>query len=291
MDAKPTAAALIATARAQLEKELEPSDPRRAMAHRALGEALAALDSEPSGLASEVESDPGRIGFLSTVCHDLKDPLAAVMMGSSFLLRSHRSDDPARTTRMAEAIQRAGARMSVLLQNLTDFVHLTTGRRHLAHRDLPLDPLIERALDKVRPQATTATVTLQHTRADLTAICDAEAIALALDHLLANALRYSPPTSTVKVTTARTADRVAIRVADQGRGIPPARLPHLFDPYWNARQKARDGVGLGLGIVTAIARAHGHPAEVATGPTGTTITLRLPASAPASSPKSSATSA
>ena len=53
------------------------------------------------------------------------------MMGSSFLLKSERGDDPARTLRMAEAIQRAGTRMSSLLQNLTDFVHLTTGRRRL----------------------------------------------------------------------------------------------------------------------------------------------------------------
>ncbi len=275
MDSKSTAAALLERAKAQLDEELGAADPRRAPTSRAIDEAIAALAGSPP----EAVVDPGRIGFLSTVCHDLKDPLAAVLMGSSFLLRPDRVEDPARTTRMAEAIHRAGTRMSALLQNLTDFVHLTTGRRHLVHRDSPLDPLVERAFEKLRPQAATATVTLHYTPTNLSAYCDADAIALALDHLLANALRYSPPTSTLKVTAGRAAERIALRVIDQGTGIPAARLPHLFDPYWNARQKARDGVGLGLGIVTSIALAHGHPAEVTTGATGTTIRLLLPASA------------
>ncbi len=270
------AAALLASAREQLQGALAPADPRLAAATAAIDQALTALQGN-SGDAPDPQADAGRIGFLSTVCHDLKDPLAAVMMGSSFLLRADRGDDPARTLRMAEAIQRAGTRMSSLLQNLTDFVHLTTGRRHLEHRELPLDPLIERALEKMSGPAAAASVNLAYGKTGLHARCDADAIALALQHLLANAVRYSPPTSTVKVAATADDGRVVLRVIDQGSGISAERFPHLFDPYWNARQRARDGVGLGLGIVTAIALAHGTPPEAITAPTGTTVTLVLPA--------------
>jgi signal transduction histidine kinase len=276
------AAALLARAREQLQGALAPSDPRLAAATAAIDQALAALQGT-AGSAPDPHADAGRIGFLSTVCHDLKDPLAAVMMGSAFLLRAERGDDPARTLRMAEAIQRAGARMSSLLQNLTDFVHLTTGRRHLEHQDVALDPLVERAFEKTRAQAAALNVDLAYARTGLQARGDADAIVLALQHLLANAVRYSPPTSTVKVTATRgdgpggdARERIVVRVIDQGSGISAERFPHLFDPYWNARQRARDGVGLGLGIVTAIALAHGRPPAATTAPTGTTLTLVLP---------------
>ncbi len=225
------AVTLLASAREQLQRELAPADPRFARATKAIDQALAALagsaDTAP-GDAPDAQADAGRIGFLSTVCHDLKDPLAAVMMGSSFLLRSERGEDPARTLRMAEAIQRAGTRMSGLLQNLTDFVHLTTGRRHLEHRDFPLDPLIERALETEGPQATAANVTLAYTPTGLGARGDADAIALALHHLLVNAVRYSPPTSTVKVTATAgegiASERIVLRVIDQGSGVSAERF-------------------------------------------------------------------
>ena len=131
------------------------------------------------------------------------------------------------------------------------------------------------------PQAATANVDLAYARTGLHARCDADALALALQHLLTNAVRYSPPTSTVKVTATRgdgeANDHLVLRVIDQGSGVAAERFPHLFDTYWNARQKARDGAGLGLGIVTAVALAHGHPPEAVTAPTGTTITLVIPA--------------
>jgi signal transduction histidine kinase len=170
--------------------------------------------------------------------------------------------------------------MGTLLQNLTDFVHLSTGRRTFDLRENSLRPIVERALDKMRGAAETAGVrVVVDVAADLRVSCDADAIALALEHLLANAIRYSPHGSDVHVEALVSAaggpNLIDLRVRDAGPGIAAERLPHVFDTYWNARQKARDGVGLGLGIVGAIAEAHGGSPVAGTSSHGASVGFTL----------------
>jgi signal transduction histidine kinase len=109
---------------------------------------------------------------------------------------------------------------------------------------------------------------------------DAEALRIALDALLENAVKYTEPGDAIELSSAATEDgSVEIRVADEGCGIPAQALGRIFDRFArsdSARSREQGGVGLGLAIVDAIAKAHGGRCTVRASEAGSTFELRLP---------------
>jgi signal transduction histidine kinase len=108
-----------------------------------------------------------------------------------------------------------------------------------------------------------------------------------LDALLENAVKHTGPGEAVELRSCATAAGVAIEVVDGGRGIPGEALDRIFERFGradSARNRAVGGVGLGLSIVDAIARAHGGSCSVASGDRGSTFTLLLPRFQPVRAP-------
>jgi signal transduction histidine kinase len=117
-----------------------------------------------------------------------------------------------------------------------------------------------------------------------TLVADAEQLRIALDALLENAVKHTGPGDVVELRSRAVPDGVAIEVADGGSGIPEAALGRIFERFGradSARNRAVGGVGLGLSIVDAIARAHGGTCSVASGEHGSTFALVLPSFRPA----------
>jgi len=117
-----------------------------------------------------------------------------------------------------------------------------------------------------------------------TLLADAEQLRIALDALLENAVKHTGPGDAVELRSRTTARGVAIEVADSGRGIPEEALDRIFERFGradSARNREVGGVGLGLSIVDAIARAHGGSCRVASSEHGSTFTLLLPQFRPA----------
>jgi two-component system OmpR family sensor kinase len=118
-----------------------------------------------------------------------------------------------------------------------------------------------------------------------TLVADEEGLRNALDALLENAVKYTEPAESIELRAAAAGDGLAIEVRDGGRGIPPDALERVFERFARAddsRTREQGGVGLGLAIVSAIARAHGGSCTAAPLPGGGTVfTLRLPGFAPA----------
>jgi signal transduction histidine kinase len=111
---------------------------------------------------------------------------------------------------------------------------------------------------------------------------DVDRLGQVLGNLLDNALRHTPPGGNVRVTADSAGDRVRFTVADDGEGIPPEALSHVFERFFRvdtARDRAHGGSGIGLTIVKAIVEAHGGTVSAASGPPGcgTTFTILLPA--------------
>jgi two-component system, OmpR family, sensor kinase len=101
----------------------------------------------------------------------------------------------------------------------------------------------------------------------------------ALQNLAANAMRYAPHGSVVRVTARRSATATAMSVEDRGSGIPPEHLPHVFDRFYKAdasRAGVSGGSGLGLSIVKAIVERHGGTISVASQPGRTVFEIVLP---------------
>jgi two-component system sensor histidine kinase KdpD len=82
-------------------------------------------------------------------------------------------------------------------------------------------------------------------------------MAQVLSNLLTNAARHTPPGTPVQVGVEKTADGISITVADEGPGVDPAELPHLFETFFRGKNAATGGVGLGLPICKGIVEAHG----------------------------------
>jgi signal transduction histidine kinase len=112
---------------------------------------------------------------------------------------------------------------------------------------------------------------------------DAEALRIALDALLENAVKYTEESDAIRVQGHADGDILVIEVEDEGNGIPESALGRIFERFSRAdpaRSRADGGVGLGLAIVDAIAKAHGGACAVRTGPTGSVFSLRFPGFTP-----------
>jgi signal transduction histidine kinase len=114
---------------------------------------------------------------------------------------------------------------------------------------------------------------------------DPEGLRAALDALLENAVKYTESGDTIELRSRASAGDVVIEVADGGEGVPPEALAQIFERFARAdaaRTRAKGGVGLGLAIVDAIAKAHGGRCTVKNSQSGATFALRLPRFEPAS---------
>jgi signal transduction histidine kinase len=114
---------------------------------------------------------------------------------------------------------------------------------------------------------------------------DPETLRNALDALLENAVKHTQVSNAIELSAVASGSEIAIRVADQGSGIPQDAVDRIFERFARAdpaRTRADGGVGLGLAIVDAIAKAHGGRCTVATSVRGSTFELRLPGYEPAS---------
>ena len=113
---------------------------------------------------------------------------------------------------------------------------------------------------------------------------DGEALRIALDALLENAVKYTEPADAITLSARALDGELLVQVADEGQGLPPGASEHIFDRFAradSARSRAHGGVGLGLAIVDAIVRAHGGRCSAENADGGAVFTLQFPGFAPA----------
>jgi signal transduction histidine kinase len=108
---------------------------------------------------------------------------------------------------------------------------------------------------------------------------DPEALRIALDALLDNAVKYTEPPDAIELSARRSGHDLVIEVSDEGQGLPPGETERIFERFAradSARSRAEGGAGLGLAIVDAIAKAHGGTCSAHSGGGGTVFSLRFP---------------
>jgi signal transduction histidine kinase len=113
---------------------------------------------------------------------------------------------------------------------------------------------------------------------------DAEALRIALDALIENAVKYTEPADAIVLSARRLGGSLVIAVADEGQGLPPGESERIFERFAradSARSRAQGGAGLGLAIVDAIAKAHGGSCAAQSSGKGAVFSLRLPGFQPA----------
>ncbi|HYG61782.1 MAG TPA: response regulator [Thermoanaerobaculia bacterium] len=198
--------------------------------------------------------------FLATLSHELRTPLNAIV-GWAALLRSGTLEGE-KLGRALEGIERNARSQARLIDDLLDVSAIISGRMSLEARPLDLVPVIEVALDSVRPAAEAKSVQLQIALDPYagTVTGDPGRLQQVVWNLLSNAVKFTPPGGSVRVMLARRDGQVRLTVSDTGQGIDPTFLPHAFEPFRQADgsiTRAQGGLGLGLAIVRRLVELHG----------------------------------
>lgn len=205
---------------------------------------------------------------LNVVSHDLGNPLSAIRVATRVL---DRQLDPGMDGARAqlEGIRGAAVQMERLIRDLLDVRRIESGRLRLVRRPEPVRGLVDEALRSLQPLAEEQGVALTaHLDDALPArvTVDADRIQQIFSNLVGNALKFTPEGGQVTISAATAEEGVVFSVEDTGPGIPAEHLPHVFDRFWQARQQASHGIGLGLAIAKGLAEAHGGRMSVESEP-------------------------
>ncbi len=202
-----------------------------------------------------------RQDILTMVSHELKNPLTAVTLSADVLLKSAPKDERRRTHRHVERIKRGAHHMRSMLDDLLDFAALETGRLSIEKHVVDVLAVVDDAVDLMAPLAQDKQLTLRHERgsaAVLASLCDKNRLLQVLSNLIGNAIKFTDQGEiVVSVEPMPAEDRVRVCVRDSGAGIPKQVLLHLFERYWQAKETASKGRGLGLFIARGIVEAQG----------------------------------
>jgi two-component system sensor histidine kinase SenX3 len=220
-----------------------------------------------------------RRDFVANVSHELKTPVGAIRLLSDAV--SDAAGDVEAVRRFAARMQVESERLGRLVQQVIELSRLQGDDPLDEPAAVQVDTLVERALDEVATDADARHLTVAHDGAKgLVVLGNEEQLSLALNNLVANAVKYSADESTVVVSTRVTADGVEVAVTDQGVGIPPDELDRIFERFYRvdpARHRSTGGTGIGLSIVKHVVASHGGDVRVwSVEGQGSTFTMSLP---------------
>jgi signal transduction histidine kinase/DNA-binding response OmpR family regulator len=227
--------------------------------------------------------------FLATVSHELRTPLNAII-GWGQILQSGKLE-PKKQEDALNTIFRNAKSQAQLINDLLDTSRLMTGNLLLNLSPTPIIPVIEAAIDAVRPAAEAKEITFStayHAEVE-TITCDPQRLQQIIWNLLTNAVKFTPPDGRVDVALEQKKDAIEIIVSDNGEGITADFLPFVFDRFRQADSSStrkHNGLGLGLAIVRHLAELHGGKVTVASEGhgEGATFTVVLPLSLLAEAP-------
>ncbi|WP_245321715.1 GAF domain-containing sensor histidine kinase [Bradyrhizobium sp. LTSPM299] len=210
--------------------------------------------------------------FIAVLGHDLRNPLASIAAGVRVLQRTP-LDDKAKT--ITELMQNSVTRMAALIDDVMDFARARLGGGIAVTRSSEaLEPALRQVVDEL--QAAHPDRVIQAEFAILRPVlADRERVARLLSNLLGNALTYGTPGTPVEVRAA-TNGAFELSVENRGPAIPPATMERLFAPFTRGDVADQKGLGLGLYIVSQIARAHGGTIDVTSTEDVTCFTFRMP---------------
>ncbi|CAN5757337.1 hypothetical protein BH11MYX3_BH11MYX3_45750 [soil metagenome] len=195
-----------------------------------------------------------REDILAVVAHDLRGPLGTMMLVAD-ALRS--TSEPG----MVDRLERAGARMERLIADLLDWASLENGHLRLTVAPINVRSLLDEAAEVLTPQAQAREHVLEVSGPDhdVEVTCDRARTFQIIANLVGNAIKFTPSGGTITLRAELEPAFVRFTVEDEGPGIAPDHLPHIFERYWQAEAgtKHRHGIGLGLAIASGIVTAQG----------------------------------
>jgi PAS domain S-box-containing protein len=240
------------------------------------------LESERAARAEAERASTLKDEFLATLSHELRTPLSAIL-GWAHILRRKLGNDPS-VSQGIDVIERSTRVQTQLIEDLLDMSRITSGKLRLDTQPLAPVTFVQAAIDSVRPAAETVGVGISLELDDTVSAVsgDQSRLQQVIWNLLTNAIKFSPIRSEIQVRISGCDDKVNIEVIDQGVGISPDFLPHVFERFRQAdgsTTRKYGGLGLGLSIVRHLVDLHGGEIEAFSEGegTGAKFVVRLPA--------------
>jgi PAS domain S-box-containing protein len=238
---------------------------------------------EAEALAASLrDADRAKDDFLAMLGHELRNPLGTITNAMALLDgASRRADDQ----RVIGVVRRQTEQLTRLVDDLLDMSRLTSGKIRLQPQPVDLHALARRCLEALAQGGRAADHDVGLEGGPVHCDGDPARLEQILNNLLDNALKYTPAGGRVRVTTDLAGDEAVLRVRDTGKGIDPALLPRVFDFFVQEPQaldRARGGLGLGLGVVRHLVELHGGTVSAHSGgpDQGSEFTVRFKAIAP-----------
>ena len=220
--------------------------------------------------------------FASTVSHELRTPLAALRASLGLIASGALNKRPEKKTKMLEMALGNCDRLVRLVNDILDFDSGKKGNLPMRRQSVDAFNLLRRAVGTAQAQASAVRISFRIDACPAPVMADEERILQVLQELIANAIKFSPPDTTIRVA-AQPFDEseVCFIVEDQGCGIDPEKLEHIFDRFQQgdaSDSRALGGTGLGLALCRGIVDQHGGRIWVESTPgQGSRFLFTLPA--------------
>jgi PAS domain S-box-containing protein len=205
------------------------------------------------------EAEEIKSTFISVISHELKTPIALIKGYVSTLRREDASWDRSVVNDSLAVIEEETDHLTELIENLLDASRLQAGALKINLSDVALNVLAGRMVERFRTQTSRHTITVDFAPDFSVILADEDRMGQVLSNLLSNAIKYSPEGGEIRVTGQVRPEQVIVCVSDQGPGIAPGDLPHVFDRFYRSTDATRTtkGAGLGLYLARAVVEAHG----------------------------------
>jgi len=239
------------------------------------------LEDTRTARASAEEANRSKDLFLATLSHELRTPLSSLLLQAQLLRRGN--IDEARLKSAALAIERATRAQATLIDDLFDVSRIVAGKLKIEMQPVNLGAIVRAAVETVQATIEKRRIALEVQIDDsLPAVSgDSARLQQVVLNLLTNALKFTPEQGRVQLMVDSVGSNGRIRVVDEGIGIDPEFVPHLFDRFSQEDQgstRPHGGLGLGLSIVRSLVEAHGGTVHAESGGKGkgATFTVLLP---------------
>jgi PAS domain S-box-containing protein len=225
----------------------------------------------------EQEVDRFRSALLAAVSHEVRTPLAAIKGNASSLLMNDITWSASEQRHIALSINDETDRLAQVLNNLLDLSRSEAGALQLHRQPQHMHEIIRRALERVdvKRESVQVECDIHLPQVDV----DAARIEIVLVNLLSNAVAYGNGKMCIAARMRTSDPNILIQISDNGLGIAPEDLPHIFERFYRAssgKQRRVGGSGLGLAICRAFVEAHGGKIWATSDASGTTITFTVP---------------
>jgi two-component system, OmpR family, sensor kinase len=215
--------------------------------------------------------------FVADASHELRTPITALQMFTELLEGS--DEDPQERAELIQEIQAEVARLTWITNNLLDLSRMDAGMVQLNLEPCQAADILQAAISAGRTLAAERGVDLQITLPPpgMKVSCDRPRMELALANLLENAIKFTPSGGKVQAGVQVEAGEISFWVKDNGPGIQPEDMAHVFERFYRGKDRNVSGSGLGLAIVKSIVVLHQGQVEIASLPgQGACVSIRLP---------------